>query len=445
MRTDLLRYSLLLVAAWLAIGDHSAAAPGDLLFKITAPNPQPGAAFGEVLSVVDGNILVGEPNRLLGLGFDARGRAYLFDGKTGGLKLTFDNPEPGNNDVFARALTGGDGRVFISTSGLDHRLYAYSAITGKLSYTLLEQDIFGRGPAYGKGSLLVANPSYHLPFDTVGRAYLFDAETGQLQRTIPNPEPKAADSFGGGIMPLAVFGDRVAVGADLDDLPDDTRPDGDNPGRVWVFDRITGDPLLTLENPNPAKPAPLFLSDAFGDSLAANEQFIVVGAINEDASGVANSGAVYVFRSDTGALVNTLYSPVLESSADFGRSLAITAEGTVLVGAWNTTVNGIDGAGHVYLFDGVTGSLLLDIPNPDPTEFSAFGWSVAALDDRIVVGARSANSDGLSFVGSVYVIEGIPEPGSLALAISVLILLASVCGIRRFRKRAASCARQTVM
>ena len=62
------------------------AAPGDLLFTIRPPDLQPGAGFGRVISVVDGDILVGEPTRQLGLPFDAQGRAYLFDGRTGALK-----------------------------------------------------------------------------------------------------------------------------------------------------------------------------------------------------------------------------------------------------------------------------------------------------------------------------------------------------------------------
>jgi hypothetical protein len=114
--------------------------------------------------------------------------------------------------------------------------------------------------AYGSGSLLVSNPSFDMPpaLRAVGRAYLFDSATGGLVLTLPNPEPKTRDIFGGSISSLAVFGNRVVVGASDDDLPGDDRPDGDNPGRAWIFDRLTGASLLTIENPNPQKGPPHF-------------------------------------------------------------------------------------------------------------------------------------------------------------------------------------------
>ncbi len=81
------------------------------------------------------------------------------------------------------------------------------------------------------------------------------------------------------------------------------------------------------------------------------------------------------------------------------------------------TVNGILEAGRAYLFDGETGNLLLDIPNPMPTAGAGFGWSVAALDGRIVVSTPNGNADGLAGTGAVYVFEGIPEPGAAVMGV----------------------------
>jgi hypothetical protein len=102
----------------------------------------------------------------------------------------------------------------------------------------------------------------------------------------------------------------------------------------------------------------------------------------------------------------------LESNADFGRSLALTPDGDILVGAWRTSVDGIQSAGHAYLFDDLTGDLLLDLTNPQPLLGGAFGWSVAAMEGALVIGAPSD--------GAVYVFESIPEPYSLVLAGSLL-------------------------
>jgi outer membrane protein assembly factor BamB len=364
------------------------------------------------------------------MGTNALGRAYLFDGQNGQLKLTFNNPEPANQDDFGEALTGGDGRVFITTNGIIDRIYAFSADTGEPLYTAYHPDgprggSFGNSLAYGHGGLLVSNPSHSVPFDTVGLVYLLDASTGQIVRPIENPEPKAGDLFGIGPS-LAIFGNRAVVGAEVDDLPGDDRPDGDNPGRVWVFDRLSGQTAFVLDNPNPSKGPPFFFSDSFGFTVAANEHVIAVGAQEDDTSGISDSGTVYVFDGATGALRHTLFGPHLELDSQFGRSISVTPAGNVLVGA-RTTVDEIPRAGHAYLFDGLTGNLLLDIPHPEATPSAAFGWSVAAIDDsRLVVG---------DFLGGVYVIEGIPEPASLTLAIGTFIALAAIYWARALKGR----------
>jgi outer membrane protein assembly factor BamB len=417
-----------------------------LLFKITSPDPQPGAWFGNVISVVDGDILVSEPIRRLGLGIDARGRAYLFDGKSGALKTTFDNPEPTRNDVFGQAAVGGDGRVFIRTNAADPRIYAFDAKNGDVLYTIRDPDgenlDVGGHLAYGSGSLLTAAPAYSgVPFvaQSIGRAYLFDAATGQLLRPLPNPEPMGGDTFGNGVSPLALFGNRAVIGAQWDSVLNDPSPDADDIGRVWVLDRLTGETILTLENPNPAKGPPHFFSDWFGSTVAANQHVIAVGAMNDDTIGIDDAGTVYVYDSKTGGLRHTLFSPRLERDGEFGQSLAVTPEGNVLVGAWAHDINGVENVGHAYLFDGLTGNLLLDIPNPDPSRNAAFGWRVAAMDNRLIVG-DFASTEG------IYVFESIPEPSSVVLVASLLLLSAALHQVRRLRKSAIrgrnSCSNQ---
>ncbi len=408
----------------------AAAAPGDFLFALTAPDPQPGASFGYELATVDGDLLVGEITRNLGLGFDARGRAYLYDGETGKLTQTFNIPEPMPGDTFGPSLAGGDGRVFISTLGAPQRVYAFDTVTGQHLHTIARpsqfHNGFGGGIAYGNGSVLVSSPGYNIPFGPqgIGHAELFDASTGHLQRPLPNPEPKAGDSFGGRAS-VALFDNRAVVGADFDDLPDDDRPDGDNPGRVWVFDQLTGDTVFTLETPNPEKLPPNFFSDSFGSAVAANENFIVVGAPDEAAGGINDSGAAYVFDIHTGKLLHSLLSPTLEERAYFGRSLALTPDGHVLVAASGASVNGLSGRGRAFLFDGLSGDLLLDIPNPEPELLAGFGFSVAATNERLFVGLPSGGE-------TVFVFESIPEPSSLALT-GVLIGLLVLAGTAKYR------------
>jgi hypothetical protein len=207
------------------------------------------------------------------------GRAYLFDGKTGELNLTFNNPDPRPQDHFAGALSGGDGMVYISTSGLPNRVYGFSSSTGQLLQTIhdpagMNNPSFGSSLAYANGMLLVGDPSYSVSLETIGtgRAYLFSTAIGALERTIYNPDPNRGDVFGNG-RPLAIFADKLAVGAIGDSNAD---------GRVWVFDRGSGEVAFSLANPQPERDPPLFQSDWFSQTVAANNQIIAVGAELED-------------------------------------------------------------------------------------------------------------------------------------------------------------------
>jgi outer membrane protein assembly factor BamB len=388
---------------------------------------------------VDGHILIGEANRRY-LPIDSIGRAYLFDALTGQLLHTFNNPEPTGQDRFARAITGGDDQLFISTIGSPESVYVFSTSTGGLLRTIPRiaefSSNFGSSLAYDNGSLLVAEPSF---MNATGRAHLFDGFTGELRRTLLNPEPKEDDLFGGGVSSVAVLGNKIAVGALLDDLGNDVHPAGDNPGRVWVFDRATGEALLTLENPNADNQIPpINLFDRFGSAVAAGNGMIVVGAPQDSTSGSAASGTVYVFDSETGALRHTLFSPRPQFDSEFGRSVAVAPWGDVLVGAYDETVNGVSEAGHAYLFDGESGSLLLDLVSPEPSMAAGFGWSVAASENQILVSAVLGNSDGAPASGVVYVFEGIPEPGTTLLgAVSAILITLSAWRVRLHRRSAA--------
>jgi hypothetical protein len=410
-----------------------AAAPGNLLRKINAPSPIQGGDFGRSVAAVGSHILIAEPNRV-DINTGARGTAYLCDSQSGLLTYRLDNPEPMDQDGFASALTGGDGMAFISTSGTMDRIYAFNINTGLLERRIDDPDgrnnSFGTALSFAAGTLVASSPSYTLSGGllSAGRANAFDGTNGSRQYAINNPEPKTFDGFGSGATSVAVSSNSIIVGAILDDLPNDNSPDGDNPGRVWVFNRATGEVKFPIENPNPASQ----LFDWFGFSVAADNSSIVVGAREDGTSGVDGSGTAYIFDSSNGALLHTLFSPQPEANGEFGRSVAMMANGNVVVGAWGTSVDGIEGAGRVYLFDGRTGSLLYDIPNPEPSAFGAFGYSVAAVGNTIAIGAPGGAANALPSTGAVYLFSTVPEPAGIVVLEQFVVLLAVLS--RRDRK-----------
>jgi outer membrane protein assembly factor BamB len=399
--------------------NSAAAAPGDLLFTLTSPDPQLVPSFGDALAVVDGDILVGEP-QWAPPGTRDVGRAHLFDGQTGALRFTFDEPEPeGNRITFGQSVAGGDGSIFIGRRG---RVHVYDAITGQPRFLIEppddDGDSFASHMTYGNGSLLISEPSFDtggLEGISVGRAHLYDAASGQMRFTLPNPEPGRQEAFSLGYS-LAIFGDKLAVGS---------FPDNDFAGRVWVFDRSSGETRFTLENPHPESPPPHFLADWFGWSVAANEELIVVGADEDETDGIDSSGTVYVFDAVTGALRHTLFSPRSQIDGEFGRMVALTPDGDVLVGAYGEIVNSVMNAGRAYLFDGETGGLLLEFANPEGG-IGTFGWTVAATESQILIGAPASQT--------VYVYQTIPEPSALILCATVLVVALAVGTIRKWRK-----------
>ena len=121
------------------------------------------------MAAVGDNVLIGA------LGVDTpvhdAGAGFLFDGKTGEVLLTLQEPEPHDSDWFGATV------------------------------------------AAAGSNLLVGAPLDHVGGVEAGGAYLFDGSTGKLLQSFHQPKPQADDWFG---VSLAAVGDNVLVGAFLD-------------------------------------------------------------------------------------------------------------------------------------------------------------------------------------------------------------------------------------
>ena len=189
-----------------------------------------------------------------------------------------------------------------------------------------------------------------------------------LAQTFLNPSPDPSDRFG---QSVASIGSNVIVGA----------PGDSNAGAVYVFDGANGSILLTIPNPDTGAAS----NPQFGFSVAAVGGNILVGAPSYDIPTAGRIGRAVLFDGTTGDLLLTIPNPTPIVAENFGFSVAAMGE-DLLVGAASDVVDGIIGAGSAYVFDGITGSLLLTIPNPDPAQHDKFGWSVAG------VGATSSSA-----------------------------------------------------
>ena len=112
------------------------------------------------------------------------------------------------------------------------------------------------------------------------RPICFDAISGALIHTFDDPTPTTADLFGHSV---AIDGRFALIGATGDDT------NGVDVGQAYLFDIVTGNHLLTFDDPTPTT------SDWFGHSVAIDGNFVVIGAQFDDTNGF-NVGQTYLFQ-----------------------------------------------------------------------------------------------------------------------------------------------------
>jgi hypothetical protein len=303
------------------------------------------------------------------------------------LQQNFLNPNPDNNDLFGQSvsLSGGIALVGASLDGTtgsgSGQAYLFNAATGALLRTLANptpatNDNFGLSVSLSGNRALVGAQNDDTGAVNAGAAYLFDASTGALLRTFLNPGtvPILLDNFGHAV---ALSGNRGLISANLDDTG------ATNAGAVYLFDMDTGALLRTLLNPTPAS------GDQFGYQIALFGNMALIGAPFDD-TGATDAGAAYLFDTTTGALLRTFTNPTPAAADDFGISVALSAN-RVLIGATSDGTSGFH-EGAAYLYDIATGNLLQTLLIPTPVFNSEFlGQSVALSNDVALVGAAFRN------------------------------------------------------
>ncbi len=231
-------------------------------------------------------------------------------------------------------------------------------------------DRFGTTVAAVGNNVLIGAPGDDIGENQdTGSAYLFDGNTGALLSTITNPTPGSFDRFGAKV---AAVGNNVLIGT-----PEDDNSGAVDVGVAYLFNN-TGALLQTFRNPTPAA------FDLFGASVAAVGNNVLIGTPN-DSTGTFQTGTAYLFDGNTGQLLRTFSNPTPEVGDNFGTAIAAVGNNILISAPGDDTV-GLN-AGAVYLFDGVTGTLLKTFFNPNPDAEDGFGNSVAGEGNNIVVGA----------------------------------------------------------
>lgn len=246
-------------------------------FERTIENPAPGinALFGAALASDGATLAVGAPQG----GAPTRpGAVYLFDLASGNLLRTIASPTGQSAGLFGTALEYAGANLAASAPGM-FNLQAFNvglvyvfAPDGSLVATIANPTAggsltdFGRSLAWNGARLAIGEPGYTAIPPTgqplrSGAFHLADATTGAIAATRRNPDPGELEEFGWSVVAL---GERFAVGepgyADA----------GAERGRFHFADGA-GALLASVVNPGGA-------TEEFAGALAAVGTDVAVGA-----------------------------------------------------------------------------------------------------------------------------------------------------------------------
>lgn len=361
-----------------------------------APDAQETALFGSSVAGVGEKVLVGAPQHNPN-GMSNAGQAYLFD-QEGASVQTFQAPEPEAHADFGRSVAGVRGKVLVGAPGqnIDGRSKGEAYLfdqNGALLHTFQAPDPqefgdFGWSVAAVSERILVGAAGHNIGgLRRAGEAFLFD-QNGALLQTFQAPDAAEGTNFG---LSVASVGEKVLIGA-----PNHTFDGLPQAGQAYLFDQ--GGALLHIFR----APAPQ-AGVGFGRSVASVGENVLIGA----PSG-SSGGRAYLFDQH-GALLRTFQAPEPQQFGRFGAAVEGVGD-MVLVGAPAHDIDGLQHAGHAYLFD-QNGTLLQRLQAPDAQSFASFGGSAGSVGEKALVAAHLQDVDGVVNAGQVYLFD--PEAGPI--------------------------------
>ena len=277
--------------------------------------------------------------------------------------------------------------------------YYWSETAKVTAFDGAEQDFFGYSVSVSGTAAIVGAPYDDDLGDSSGSAYVLekDESTGHwnMVTKLTASDGTAGDVFG---FSVSVSGNIAIVGAYDEDNYDGT-------SYVFEKDESTGYWNETAI----LKPSDGAGGDAFGYSVSASGNTVIVGAYYDDENG-SFSGSVYVFEKvGVPGIWNETAKLTASDAAErdfFGYSVSISGN-IAIVGAYGDDENG-DRSGSAYVFekDESTGDWIetAKLTASDGTDVDNFGFAVCVSNNISIVSAPYDDDKG-SNSGSVYVFE----------------------------------------
>lgn len=343
--------------------------------------PQNNATLDQIYlkaSNVDANTAVAD-------GGDSFGSSVAIDGDTLVVGAKFeDGMDDGSEN------NSGAAYVFVNNNGVwEEQAYLRASNPSN-------GDQFGYSVSISGDTVVVGAYLEDTNAANSGAVYVYTRtlDTWSFQTMIKASNPGSNDNFG---FSLSLDSDTLLVGAQRED-GDDTSISNDY-GAAYVFvgsgSSWSEQAILSADN--------FGMGDNFGYSVSLSGDTAVIGAYKEDGLDNGNqddSGAAYVFfRSGINWSQQAyLKASNLGANDNFGVSVGISND-TIVVGAFGEdgASDTLNGSGAVYAFTraGFAWSEQTILRANNAGLGDLFGTSVAIDNDRIVVGAKFEDGDGI--------------------------------------------------
>ncbi len=334
------------------------AEPGDLLFTIENPGLKKDM-FSSSLGTLHDLIIVGASGKEVD-GIVGAGSLYVFDGITGDLKFTIDNPDPKRGDGFGRHMITTDNYIavgldVVNKGDVDHKgkIFVFDDM-GSLHHTIenpngpVHDEWFADQISSHQDKIISGSILPVVKGAPIYMVHVFD-ESGELQYTLKNSESDT-NMFG---YSVSSFGDNIAVYAIDEDPNDDIHTNS-----IHVFDASDGKLQYIIENPDSTK-------GDFGRDMTEVRSHLVVGTTTRLFE--ETSGTIHIFD-DAGSLRSSIPYPESDlTNAHFGER--VTEIGDIYFALRSTSDQSDHGSflplsDLVHVFDVLTGSLVMTVDEP---------------------------------------------------------------------------------
>lgn len=288
------------------------------------------------------------------------------------IKLHPHGASPANLYQFGSAAVMNDRWIIIGEAGnkegglASGAVHVFEAATGKHLRQILNPQPktlaqFGSAVAMSGELLLVG--ALGAGSNSVGAAYLFDLKNGVLLRTITPPASGCVE-FG---VSVALSGRLAVIGDHKADLGSGAK------GAVFVYPEVVAGPPGDM-----LVPADAMTGDEWGLSVALSGTLMLAGAHKQNAS----AGAAYLFDLKAGAQLRKFTGI---NNDQMGYKVAL-AGGKAVISLLGADLPVTD-AGVVRIYDAESGIFLLNLSSPSGSPNHAYGYSLAATPDFILVGS----------------------------------------------------------